>query len=543
MAQKKETAVVYSQEELAPGIFSMWIVTDIADEARPGQFISVYSQDGSRLLPRPISICEADPDEGRLRIVYRIAGKGTDEFSKYVSGDPIDIMGPLGNGFPQEGENVFLIGGGIGVPPMLEMAKQLNCEKQIILGYRDENLFLRDEGRKRRHEGQCPGRDPGAEPDGGCDLRLRTDPDAARHQGVCGRKGNQVLYFPGGEDGMWNRRLSGMCLPVEGCRPPQQCTQQADLQGWSRIFSRGGRIMRQMAVNLAGVELKNPVMTASGTFGSGAEYGEMVDLNKLGAVVTKGVANVPWPGNPTPRIAEVYGGMINAIGLQNPGYDLFASRDIPFLRQYDTKIIVNVCGKTTEDYVDVVEKLASQPVDMLEINISCPNVKEGGIAFGQDPKAVEAITREVKRHAKQPIIMKLSPNVTDITEMAKAAEAGGADVLSLINTLTGMKIDINRRTFAVANRTGGLSGPAVKPVAVRMVYQVAQAVKLPIIGMGGIMNADDAIEFILAGASAVAVGTANFHNPYATEEIVKGIDAYMAKYGIEDIHELIGAVR
>ena len=301
--------------------------------------------------------------------------------------------------------------------------------------------------------------------------------------------------------------------------------------------------MRQMAVNLAGVELKNPVMTASGTFGSGAEYGEMVDLNKLGAVVTKGVANVPWPGNPTPRIEEVFGGMINAIGLQNPGYDLFASRDIPFLRQYDTKIIVNVCGKTTEDYVDVVEKLASQPVDMLEINISCPNVKEGGIAFGQDPKAVEAITREVKRHAKQPIIMKLSPNVTDITEMAKAAEAGGADVLSLINTLTGMKIDINRRTFAVANRTGGLSGPAVKPVAVRMVYQVAQAVKLPIIGMGGIMNADDAIEFILAGASAVAVGTANFHNPYATEEIVKGIDAYMEKYGIEDIHELIGAVR
>ena len=286
--------------------------------------------------------------------------------------------------------------------------------------------------------------------------------------------------------------------------------------------------MRQMAVNLAGVELKNPVMTASGTFGSGAEYGEMVDLNKLGAVVTKGVANVPWPGNPTPRIAEVYGGMINAIGLQNPGYDLFASRDIPFLRQYDTKIIVNVCGKTTEDYVDVVEKLASQPVDMLEINISCPNVKEGGIAFGQDPKAVEAITREVQRQAKQPIIMKLSPNVT---------------ALSLINTLTGMKIDINRRTFAVANRTGGLSGPAVKPVAVRMVYQVAQAVKLPIIGMGGIMNADDAIEFILAGASAVAVGTANFHNPYATEEIVKGIDAYMEKYGIEDIHELIGAVR
>lgn len=296
-------------------------------------------------------------------------------------------------------------------------------------------------------------------------------------------------------------------------------------------------------VNLAGVELKNPVMTASGTFGSGVEYGEMVDLNKLGAVVTKGVANVPWPGNPTPRIAETYGGMINAIGLQNPGIDVFVKRDIPFLKQYDTKIIVNVCGKTTEDYIEVVERLGDEPVDMLEINISCPNVKEGGIAFGQDPKAVEAITREVKKHAKQPVIMKLSPNVTDITVMAKAAEAGGADVLSLINTLTGMKIDINKRTFAVANRTGGMSGPAVKPVAVRMVYQVAQAVKLPIIGMGGIMNADDAMEFILAGASAVAVGTANFHNPYATEEIAAGIESYMRKHQIEDIRELIGAVR
>ena len=296
-------------------------------------------------------------------------------------------------------------------------------------------------------------------------------------------------------------------------------------------------------VSLAGVELKNPVMTASGTFGSGAEYGEMVDLNKLGAVVTKGVANVPWPGNPTPRIAETYGGMINAIGLQNPGIDVFVKRDIPFLKQYDTRIIVNVCGKTTEDYIEVVERLGDEPVDMLEINISCPNVKEGGIAFGQDPKAVEAITREVKKYAKQPVIMKLSPNVTDITVMAKAAEAGGADVLSLINTLTGMKIDINKKTFAVANRTGGMSGPAVKPVAVRMVYQVAQAVKLPIIGMGGIMNADDAMEFILAGASAVAVGTANFHNPYATEEIAAGIERYMRKHQIEDIRELIGAVR
>ena len=296
-------------------------------------------------------------------------------------------------------------------------------------------------------------------------------------------------------------------------------------------------------VNLAGVELKNPVMTASGTFGSGEEYSEFVDLNGLGAVVTKGVANVPWPGNPTPRIAEVYGGMLNAIGLQNPGMDVFCKRDIPFLKQYDTKIIVNVCGKTEADYLEVVERLADEPVDLLEINISCPNVKEGGIAFGQDPKAVEAITKAVKAKAKQPIIMKLSPNVTDITVMAKAAEAGGADVLSLINTLTGMKIDINRRTFAIANKTGGMSGHAVKPIAVRMVYQVAQAVKLPIIGMGGIASAEDAIEFLLAGATAVSVGTANFVNPYTTKEVVDGIEAYMRKYGIQDVKELIGAVR
>lgn len=296
-------------------------------------------------------------------------------------------------------------------------------------------------------------------------------------------------------------------------------------------------------VNLAGVELKNPVMEASGTFGSGMEYGEFVDLNQLGAVVTKGVANVPWPGNPTPRIAEVYGGMLNAIGLQNPGIDVFCSRDIPFLRQYDTKIIVNVCGKTTEDYIDVVERLGDEPVDMLEINISCPNVKEGGIAFGQDPKAVEAITREVKKHAKQPVIMKLSPNVTDITIMAKAAEAGGADVLSLINTITGMKIDVERQTFAIANKTGGMSGPAVKPVAVRMVYQVAQAVKIPIIGMGGIVTAEDAMEFILAGATAVSIGTANFRNPTATLECVSGIEDYMRRHHVEDINELIGIVK
>lgn len=301
--------------------------------------------------------------------------------------------------------------------------------------------------------------------------------------------------------------------------------------------------MIKTGVTLAGVELKNPVMTASGTFGSGAEYSEFVDLNRLGAVVTKGVANVPWPGNPTPRVTETASGMLNAIGLQNPGIDLFCKRDISFLKQYDTKIVVNVCGKSTEDYCEVVERLADEPVDLLEINVSCPNVKEGGIAFGQNPKALEAITKEVKKYAKQPIIMKLSPNVTDITEMARAAEAGGADILSLINTLTGMKIDIYRRAFALANKTGGMSGPAVKPVAVRMVYQVAQAVSLPIIGMGGIATAEDALEFIMAGATAVSVGTANFFNPYATVEIAEGIENFMREQHVEDIHELIGAVK
>lgn len=296
------------------------------------------------------------------------------------------------------------------------------------------------------------------------------------------------------------------------------------------------------SVNLCGVTLKNPVMTASGTFGSGAEFSEFVDLNKLGAVVTKGVANVPWEGNPTPRVAEVYGGMLNAVGLQNPGIDLFCQRDIPFLQQYDTRIIVNVCGHSTEEYVAVVERLAEEPIDMMEINISCPNVKEGGIAFGQDPRAVEAITAEMKKHAKQPIIMKLSPNVTDITEMAKAAEAGGADALSLINTITGMKIDIHRQRFVLANKTGGMSGPAIHPVAVRMVYQTAQAVSLPIIGMGGIMNAEDAIEMILAGATAVSVGTANFTNPKVTEETVEGIESYMKRYQVENLTDLVGAV-
>lgn len=294
---------------------------------------------------------------------------------------------------------------------------------------------------------------------------------------------------------------------------------------------------------IAGVTFKNPVMTASGTFGSGMEYSEFVDLNCLGAVVTKGVASVPWSGNPTPRVAEVYGGMLNAIGLQNPGIDVFMERDIPFLKQYDTKIIVNACGKTVEDYVDVVEKLGEEPaVAMLEINVSCPNVKEGAIAFGQKADALFQITRELKKHAKQPIIMKLSPNVTDITEMARAAEAAGADALSLINTLTGMKIDIHRRKFALANKTGGMSGPAIKPIAVRMVYQAAHAVKIPIIGMGGIATAEDAIEFILAGASAVSIGAMNFVNPYTTVEVVKGIEEYMNRYKVENLTELIGAV-
>lgn len=295
-------------------------------------------------------------------------------------------------------------------------------------------------------------------------------------------------------------------------------------------------------VNIAGVEWKNPVTTASGTFGSGLEYGGFVDLNRIGAVTTKGVSAVPWTGNPTPRIAETYGGMLNAIGLQNPGIEVFTERDIPFLKQYDTKVIVNVCGKTTKDYCEVVERLADCEVDMLEINISCPNVKEGGIAFGQSGPAVEAITKEVKKYAGQPVIMKLSPNVTDITEIARAAEAGGADALSLINTLTGMKIDIYKRNFALANKTGGLSGPAIKPIAVRMVNQVANAVKLPIIGMGGIMTGEDALEFIMAGATAVAVGTANFTNPAATFTVIREIEEYMEKYKVEDIKELIGCV-
>lgn len=297
-----------------------------------------------------------------------------------------------------------------------------------------------------------------------------------------------------------------------------------------------------LSVEFAGVTMKNPVTTASGTFGSGEEFSEFVDLSQLGAVTTKGVANVAWPGNPTPRVCETYGGMLNAIGLQNPGIDVFVQRDIPFLKQYDTNIIVNVCGKTTEEYIEVVERLASEDVDLLEINISCPNVKAGGIAFGQDPKLVEKITSQIKAKAKQPVIMKLSPNVTDITEMAKAAEAGGADAISLINTLTGMKIDIHRRAFALANKTGGMSGPAVKPVAVRMVYQAAHAVSIPVLGMGGIQTAEDALEFIMAGATMVSVGTANFHNPTATVDVIKGIEDFMREQHVEDIRDLIGCV-
>ena len=298
-----------------------------------------------------------------------------------------------------------------------------------------------------------------------------------------------------------------------------------------------------MGVNLAGISLKNPILTASGTFGSGEEYAQLMDLNKLGGVITKGVANVPWEGNPTPRIAEVYGGMLNAIGLQNPGIDVFVERDIPFLAKYDTRIVVNVCGRSGSDYVEVAERLADQPVDLLEINISCPNVKEGGIAYGQNPDAAAEITKAIKAVAKQPVIMKLSPNVTDIAEMARAVEAAGADAVSLINTITGMKIDVRKRRFALANRTGGLSGPAIHPIAVRMVYEAAQAVRIPIVGLGGVMCAEDALELILAGATAVSVGTANFTNPRITEEITDGIRKYMLEEGVEDIRELIGAVR
>ncbi len=299
----------------------------------------------------------------------------------------------------------------------------------------------------------------------------------------------------------------------------------------------------RLKVNFAGITFDNPVTTASGTFGSGMEYSEFVNLGRLGAVTTKGVANVPWPGNPVPRIAETHAGMLNAIGLQNPGIETLIQRDLPFLHEKNARIIVNVCGRSKEDYEEVVERLANEEIDMLEINISCPNVKAGGIAFGQKPEMAEEITRAVKRKAKQPVIMKLSPNVTDIAEMAKAVEAGGADGVSLINTLTGMKIDVNRKAFAIANQTGGMSGPCVKPIAVRMVYQVANAVQIPVLGMGGIQNTEDALEFLMAGATMVAVGTANFFNPYVTSEIIDGLEAYAQREGLTSIREIIGCVR
>ena len=295
-------------------------------------------------------------------------------------------------------------------------------------------------------------------------------------------------------------------------------------------------------ITIAGVEFKNPVMTASGTFGSGREYGEYMDLNQLEAVVVKGVAITPWKGNPAPRIAETYGGMLNSVGLQNPGVEAFIENDIPFLRQYDTKIIVNIAGRTIEEYCQVAERLGEVDVDLLELNISCPNVKEGGVAFGTDPFMVEKVTKEVKKYSKQPLIVKLSPNVTDITEMARAAESGGADGLSLINTLLGMAIDIYRRKPVLAMKVGGFSGPAIKPVALRMVYQVNKAVNLPIIGMGGIMTGEDAIEFIMAGATGVAVGTAHFNNPRASLEVVEGIQKYMDTYGVKDLAEIRGII-
>ena len=553
MAEKfKEQAIIIRQEEIADDIYSMWLRTEeIAAHAKAGQFVSVYCNEGSRLLPRPISICEIDKKDNAIRLVYRKVGKGTEEFSGMHTGGILNITGPLGNGFPKKEKKAFLIGGGIGIPPMLELAKELDCEKQMVLGFRDE-LFLMDEFREEG-EVYVATEDGSAGTEGNVLDAIRENGLTAEIIYACGPKPMLAAikeYAKEKQIECWISMEERMACGIGACLA---CVcQSKDKDEHSNVnnkrvckegpvFRAGGTLMNTR-VNLAGVLLKNPIMTASGTFGSGQEYSEFVDLNKLGAVVTKGVANVPWPGNPTPRVAEVYGGMLNAIGLQNPGIDVFVQRDIPFLTHYDTRIIVNVCGKTASDYIEVVERLAKQPVDMLEINISCPNVKEGGIAFGQNAASVEEITKEVKKYARQPVIMKLSPNVTDITEMAKAAEAGGADVISLINTLTGMKIDVNRRKFALANRTGGMSGPAVHPIAVRMVYQAAQAVNIPIIGMGGVQSTEDALELILAGATAVSVGTANFTNPTATIDIINGIQDYMENNGVEDINELIGAV-
>lgn len=299
--------------------------------------------------------------------------------------------------------------------------------------------------------------------------------------------------------------------------------------------------MAEMKVNIAGVEWKNPVTTGSGTFGFGREYSEYFDLSELGAVCLKALSAKPRSGNPSPRIAETTKGVLNSVGLQNPGAEAFIEKELPRLRKYDTKLIANLCGASVEDYTEVAQILDDK-VDMFELNISCPNVKEGGMAFGTNPKMVEEITQKVKAVSKVPLIVKLSPNVTDITEIARAAETGGADAVSLINTLLGMKIDINTRRPILHNNMGGLSGPAVKPVAVRMVYQVRKAIKLPIIGMGGITSAEDAIEFMLAGANAIAVGTAGLVDPYAWVKVIKGIESYLNKNNIADVNDIVGAV-
>ena len=296
-----------------------------------------------------------------------------------------------------------------------------------------------------------------------------------------------------------------------------------------------------LSVNIGGVILDNPITTASGTF-SPRESSEFYDLSELGAMITKGIASVPWEGNPTPRIAETYGGMLNSVGLQNPGVDYFIEHELPFAKQFNTKVIANVAGRSIEDYCEVVEKLSETDVDMLEINISCPNVKKGGIGFGVQCDLASQVTKAVKKVSKKPIIIKLSPNVTDITEIAKAVEAEGADAISLINTLMGMKIDVHRMRPVIANKMGGFSGPAIKPVAVRMVYQVRRAVNIPIIGLGGIMTGEDAAEFILAGADAISVGTAALINPTAPVDIKNELIAYMNQYGFKNLAELRGAL-
>ena len=561
MERKKEQAKVLSQEMLADGIYSLWIETEAALTARPGQFMSVYTTDASKLLPRPISICEIDKEAKRLRLVYRVTGEktGTKQFSELKAGDFVPVIGPLGNGFPYEkaeGKKVFLMGGGIGVPPILELAKQMQCEeKQIVVGYRDAHTFLKEEFEQNgtlyisTEDGSVGTKgnvmDAIREQSLDADIIFACGPTPMLRAIKAYAEEKKIECYISLEERMAcgiGACLACVCKTKEKDAHSNVNNKRICKDGPVFLSTEVGFIM-DMKVNIAGVEWKNPVTVASGTFGSGEEFSEFVDLNRLGAVTTKGVANVPWPGNPTPRVAEVYGGMMNAIGLQNPGIDLFCKRDIPFLKKYDTKIIVNVCGHAPEEYLAVVERLADEPIDMMEINISCPNVNAGFLAFGQDAKHVEELTAQIKKIAKQPIIMKLTPNVTDITEIAKAAEAGGADALSLINTLTGMKIDINRRTFAVANKTGGVSGPVVHPIAVRMVYQTAQAVNIPIIGMGGIATPEDAIEMILAGASAVSVGTANFYNPNATIEIIDGIEAYMKKNGFESVKDMVGIVK